>query len=102
MSFDNENRKKCGNCNGNGNGIGLAVVTITYNIATNVVTNFDTFPNAPFEATECDIAVGNDLADVIACLLADGFQLVSNVAATNPLGTPGSGDALGHYTFIRR
>lgn len=112
MRYDDDNAKKCRRddnmgyddhdakkrCDGKSRYV--AVVTVSYNIATNNVTDFDVFPNTPFEATECDIAVGDELADVVACLIADGFELVSNVAATSVIG--GIGTALGHYTFIRR
>jgi hypothetical protein len=94
MRYDDDNFKKP--CNGNGNDRDVAVVTVSYNIATNAVTDFDAYPNAPFEATQCDIAAGLDLAAVVACLLQNGFELVSNVAAS------AGAIALGHYTFIKR
>lgn len=87
-------------CNRNGNDRDVAVVTLSYNIATNEVTDFDLYPSAPFEATQCDIEAGQDLADVVACLLRNGFEIVSNVAATE--GTTTAATALGHYTFIRK
>ncbi|QGU95869.1 hypothetical protein GOM49_12880 [Clostridium bovifaecis] len=61
MGYDDYDAKK--RCNGNFRN--LAVVTVSYNIATNNVTDFDVFPNTPFEATECDITVGDELADVV-------------------------------------
>ncbi|PRR75671.1 hypothetical protein [Clostridium thermopalmarium] len=87
-------------CNRNENDRDVAVITLSYNIATNEVTDFDLYPSAPFEATQCDIEVGQDLADVVACLLRNGFELVSNVAAT--AGTTTTVTALGHYTFVKR
>lgn len=98
MRYNDDDLRKCSN--GKEDNRTIAVVTLSYNIATNAVTDFDVYPNSPFEATACEITVGDELADVIACLLQEGFELVSNVASvafTGGVGTP-----IGHYTFVRR
>ncbi len=102
MRYNEDDLRKCHNGKENNNGA-IAVVTLSYDIATNAVASFDVYPNSPFEATACEIEIGDDLADVVACLLQNGFELVSNVAATvaTTTGAALTAIALGHYTFIK-
>lgn len=96
MRNDEDMRKPAENRNCNGNGVAVAV--LSYNIATNLTTNFDVFPDG---ATACPIGVGTPVAQALACLLDDGFEIISNVAAAD-ITSGTAGDALGHYTLIKR